>query len=468
MIPRAYERPTIVRNAVGLMNKAGRRADLVARGTVEGLAVESLCHEFGSPLFVFSERRLRERVREARDALTRRHPDVRLCWSWKTNYLDAICAIFIQEGSLAEVVSGMEYDKARRIGVPGERIVFNGPMKTRSELERAVREGAMIHADHFDEIYALEQIAADTGETPRVGIRVGLDAGVHPRWDRFGFHLESGTAMQAARRIVRGGRLRLGGLHTHIGTYVLDAAAYGRAATKLSAFATAIEETLGARPTHLDLGGGFASTNTLATQYHAGGLAPSLGEYAEAITGALVGPGGGDGPLLPLLLEPGRSLVDDAGTLVTSVVATKRLATGKRAIVIDAGVNLLFTAWWYRLGISSARPVDTFVEDTAVYGPLCMNIDCVAESAPLPDLRAGDRLCIAPVGAYTFTQSMQFIRLRPAVVLVSEDGKPELIRRAEVLEDLVGPEILPDRLRTPRPPRAAAHANGVNGSCPAA
>ena len=108
---------------------------------------------------------------------------------------------------------------------------------------------------------------------------------------------------------------------------------------------------------------------------------------------------------------------------------------------------LLFTAWWYRLNISPARAVDSFVEDTTVYGPLCMNIDCVRESVPLPDLRPGDHLAIHPVGAYTFTQSMQFIRLRPACVLINERGQPELIRRAEVLEDLTGPEILPERLQ---------------------
>jgi diaminopimelate decarboxylase len=441
-----YERPAIVRNTVGIMNKVGRRADVSEQGQIDGVSIEALCREYGSPLFVFSERRIRAKVREARDAFERRYPDTRLCWSYKTNYLDAICAIYHQEGSLAEVVSGMEYEKARRLGVPGSSIVFNGPAKTEDELRRAVREGAIVHADHMEEIHLLERIASEMRTTPTVGVRVGLDAGVVPRWDRFGFSLESGQAMQAVRRIVRGGKLKLGGLHTHIGTYILEAAAYGRAAANMAAFAAEIESELGVRPTHLDMGGGYASTNTLASQYHSGALSPSIQDYAEAITASLVAGGSGT-PLLPLLVESGRALIDDAGTLVTSVVATKRLATGKRAIVIDAGVNLLFTAWWYRLNVSPVRPVDTFVEDTAVYGPLCMNIDCVRESVPLPDLRPGDHLAIHPAGAYTVTQSMQFIKLRPACVLINERGRPELIRRAEVLEDLAGPEVLPERLR---------------------
>jgi len=250
----AYERPAIVRNPIGLMNKVGRRADLSACSDIDGVPVPWLCARFGSPLFVFSERRLRARAREARDAFRRHCPDTRLCWSYKTNYLDAVCAVFHAEGSLAEVVSGMEYDKARRLGVPGDQIVFNGPAKSRDELERAVAEGAILHADHLDELRLLDQIAEERHTTPRVGIRVSVDAGIHPRWDRFGFTLENGDAMDAVRRLVGGGRLRLGGLHTHLGTFVLEPAAYARATTELGGFADAVAAELGTPPTHLDLG----------------------------------------------------------------------------------------------------------------------------------------------------------------------------------------------------------------------
>ncbi|HET9958546.1 MAG TPA: alanine racemase [Polyangiaceae bacterium] len=440
-----YERPVIVRNPVGLMNKIGRRGDVRSQREIDGVPIQELCQSFGSPLFVFSERRLRSRIAEERAAFAK-YPGTRLCWSYKTNYLSALCAICHQEGSLAEVVSGMEYEKARALGVPGSSIVFNGPSKTRNELELAAAEGAILHADHLEEIELIERIAIETHTTPQIGIRVGLDAGIYPRWDRFGFDLESGLAKEAVRRILRSGRLKFGGLHSHIGTFVLDAAAYGRAARKVLEFASVLEGELGVRPTHLDMGGGFASNNTLGGQYHSGALVPPIGEYAEEIVTALTEH---KGPRYPLLVETGRALVDDAGTLITSVLASKRLSTGKRAIVVDAGVNLLFTAWWYRLGISPTRAVDSFLEDTAVYGPLCMNIDCVRESIPLPELRAGDALSIHPAGAYTFTQSMQFIKLRPACVLINRSGDVELIRRAEELDDLTRPELLPDRLRGP-------------------
>jgi diaminopimelate decarboxylase len=455
-----YERPVIVKNPAGLMHKAGRRPVFQKPTEVSGIHVDALRRAYGSPLFVFSERKIRSRVREARAALSAHVPNVQLCWSYKTNYLDAICAVFHQEGSWAEVVSGMEYEKARRLGVPGSRIVFNGPAKTYEELERAVREGALIHADHFEELQLLERVARDTQLRPTVGIRVALDAGIYPRWDRFGFGLESGQAMQAVRSIVEGGWATLGGLHTHIGTFILDPAAYARAGAKLADLAAEIEKAFGVAPTHLDLGGGLPSSNTLAGQYHSGATLPPLADFAAEIGQGLASSAGRK---LPVFIEAGRALIDDAGTLLATVIASKKLSGGKRAIVIDAGVNLLFTAWWYKLEIAPALEVAGPTEDTIVYGPLCMNIDCVRESIALPELRAGDPLTIHPVGAYTFTQSMQFIHLRPACVLIDPDGTPQLIRRAEKLEDLSGPELLPSRLRLSN---AAGQPSAFLGSSP--
>jgi diaminopimelate decarboxylase len=410
-------------------------------------------------LFVYSETTLRRSIAEARSAIQMHLPQARLCWSYKTNYLNALCAIFHQEGSLAEVVSGMEYEKARRLGVPGHEIVFNGPAKTEDELRRALHERAIIHVDHSEELRLIERIAADAHIRPQVGVRVALDVGIAPRWDRFGFSLEKGGAEQAVKHIVNSPYLELGGLHTHIGTYILDPSAYARAGTKMATFASHIEAVLGVRPTHLDFGGGFASTNTLATQYHSGALVPRPSEYIREIGRALDECGG---ERWPVYLETGRALVDDCGSLLSTVLATKRLPTGRNSIVIDAGVNLLFTAWWYRLELLPSRPSEGFVEETTVYGPLCMNIDCVRESIALPPMSAGDTLIIRPVGAYTFTQSMQFIHLRPACVLITAAGDVELIRRREVLDDLVAPEFLPARLALTAP-SSGMHAESSLG-----
>ena len=148
-----------------------------------------------------------------------------------------------------------------------------------------------------------------------------------------------------------------------------------------------------------------------------------------------------------LILESGRALVDEAGTLISTVVATKRLADGTRAYVVDAGVNLLFTANWYKFTIELDREVGGVNEHSIIYGPLCMNIDVVDEGVPLPPLSRGTRLVISPVGAYNHTQSLQFIEYRPASVLIGMNGEVDVIREAEDLSDIMGRERVPARLR---------------------
>jgi diaminopimelate decarboxylase len=120
---------------------------------------------------------------------------------------------------------------------------------------------------------------------------------------------------------------------------------------------------------------------------------------------------------------------------------------GRRSYVIDAGVNLLYTSTWYRYNIETDRHVQGMGEPAMLNGPLCMNIDVVDEGTLLPPLSRGTRLILSPVGAYNITQWMQFIEYRPAVVLVTEDGRMELIRERESLDDIVARERLPDRLR---------------------
>ncbi len=442
-----YERPTILRHAPGLANKFGRGPSRHSLEQIDGVPVEDLIERFGTPLFVFSEHQLRQRYREVRRAFSLRYPKVTLAWSYKTNYLDAICRILHDEGAKAEVVSEIEYDMARRLGVRSSDIYVNGPYKPLDALRRMVEEGALIHIDHYDELYALESIAEELGRTVPVAIRLNMDTGIFPRWDRFGFNLDSGEALDAVRRIAAGGKLVLEGLHSHIGTFILEPKAYGRAAERMAALALQARRELGMPVRYLDLGGGFASRATLHAQYAPGtDASPPVDEYAEAIAGALLGAGFARDALPELVLETGRAIVDEAGYAIARVVANKRLASGMRAVVVDAGVNVLFTSFWYRHEVLPVRDRGGMLEDTAVYGPLCMNIDVVHPDVMLPPLDPGDALVIRPVGAYNVTQSMAFIRLRPPVVLIGEDSQVDVIRRAETLDDLKAPESLPPRL----------------------
>lgn len=446
---KAYVKPTIIKLQSGLMNKFGASPYYARkiRTAIDDVSIDELVKQFGSPLFVFSEQQIRRSIREAKDAFASRYPNVTFSWSYKTNYLDAINAIYHQEESIAEVVSEMEYDKARRLGVRGEDIIFNGPHKSLSALKKAAEEGAKIHIDHFDEIDDLEKVADELGREISVGIRLNLDSGIHPQWSRFGFNLESGQAMDAVRRIQMGGKLRLIGLHCHIGTFILDADAYKTETEKMVRFAYQLEETLGVTIEYLDIGGGFPSKNKLKGTYLPPDVSvPPLDTFAEKVTEGLYSAlKPGDFP--KIYLETGRALIDEAGYLITTVFASKRLPDGRKSYILDAGVNLLFTATWYKFTLEIDREVQGIGEPSLLNGPLCMNIDVVDEGTLLPPLKRGTRLILSPVGAYNVTQWMQFIEYRPAVVLVTETGDIELIREKEDLSDLLRREQLPERLR---------------------
>lgn len=439
-----YERPTLVRHQMGMTNKFGRAQSMQPLEAIDGVPISELVEAYGSPVFVFSETDLVSRYRELHDLLALRYRKVRIAWSYKTNYLDAICKVFHREGAWAEIVSEFEFDKAMRLGVDPKHVHFNGPLKSEETLARVLPAGTMIHIDHFDEMGAAERVADKHGIRPKVAIRLNMAVESVPPWSRFGFNLESGQAMEAVRRLVSGDKLELAGLHCHLGTFILEPAAYRQAATKLAKFANDLREQHGILVEFIDLGGGFASHNTLKAQYLPGEQAtPSFARYVEAITDGLAQLDCSPRDLPMLVLENGRALVDDAGYLITSVIANKRLRDDRRGLVVDAGVNTLFTSFWYNHEVVPAQPFRGIPEPTVIYGPLCMNIDVMRDTLVFPSMSVGDKLVFKNVGAYNVTQWMQFITYRPAVAMVGRDGKHALIRRREQLEDIVGPEEVP-------------------------
>ena len=445
-----YEKPVIIQLKTGLMNKFGQFSALYSkkvRDNIDGVSIEELISTFGSPLFVFSEKKLRRRFREVKDAFALRYPNVEFSWSYKTNYLDAIAAIFHSEGATAEVVSEFEYEKARRLGVDGSKIIYNGPYKPYKSLLTAAKEGAKINIDHFEEIVDLEKVADELGKTINVAIRLNMDTGIHPQWSRFGFNLENGQALNAVKRISSGGKLKLVGLHAHIGTFILEPEAYAQEVAKMVKFAYEVEDKFEYKIEYIDIGGGFPSLNRLKGTYYPPNMTvPSIEDYAERITDTLYA-NLRDGEYPRLILESGRTMVDEAGYLISTVHAIKRLPDGRRSYIVDAGVNILFTSFWYHFNVELDRQVNGVPEPAVVYGPLCMNIDVVEDYVYLPPLPRGTKLIFSPVGAYNVTQWMQFIRYRPAVVLIGENGKAELIREQEDLSDIVRREILPERLK---------------------
>jgi diaminopimelate decarboxylase len=412
---------------------------------IDGTKVSALIEEYGSPLFVISEQTMLEVYSDAKRAFETRYPKVQFAWSYKTNYLDAVCKIFHEEGSWAEVVSGFEFEKALANGVRGSNILFNGPDKSKADITMAIENNAFIHIDHFDELYLLIETSRELKAKARVAIRVNLDAGIYPIWDRFGFNYENGDAWNAINRIMLADSLELVGLHTHIGTYILDPSAYGIAASKLANLYMAVHTKFDFWLKYIDLGGGFASRNTLKGAYMPGNeTCPSFDDYAEVISNALISSEIPHENLPVLFLETGRALIDDAGYLLTTVIANKRLNSGRRSMIIDAGVNLLFTSFWYDLGVFPTRELG-YGEESTIYGPLCMNIDVIREAIVFPQVKTGEHLVIERVGAYNLTQSMQFITYRPNVVLIDKNGRTHIIRKRETLENFKQLEMVPGK-----------------------
>ncbi len=449
MEKKSYVKPTIVRHSIGVMNKYGRPPATVPMSRLAGFNVKELVDKYGSPLFVLSVDQMRQQYQNLFRAFSTRYPGAQVAYSYKTNYLKAVCSILHAEGAWAEVVSGFEYDIARDLDMPGDKIIFNGPYKTREELTKAFTEGAMVNLDNYDEIQVCEGLAGELGRKLPVGVRVNMDLN-NPPWHKFGFNVEAGHAYEAVKRIQTGGKLEVKGLHIHVGTYVDDVNIYAAAARGLVSFYTYIKEQLGVKLNYWDMGGGYASHNTLNWAWQSAEYTcPTVDQYAEVICPILLNGPFGTGDVPKLFIEPGRALVDEPFSLITTVVAQKRLPGGKRGVIVDAGMNVLSSVQWYNYNFQTVQDSGVTVEDTILYGGLCMNIDVLRQSAALPPVRRGEHLVIPHVGAYNLSQSWQFIYLRPAVIAV-DDGKIHIIKSKETREYVQQMERVPDEFLTRR------------------
>lgn len=439
-----YEKPTISKISQGALNKFGRKLHAPPLLAIEGKRVADLLEEFGSPLFVFSEARLVSRYRDLVSAFELRYPSVQPAWSYKTNFLAAVCRIFHREGAWAEVVSPFELERAMELGVPGREVIYNGPAKPIRTLERALAADVMTNIDNYDELAAIERILESAKAQPRsVGIRVNTEVSAAPHWDRFGFNLDNGEAAAVLERIRDEGRLKLDCVHCHLGTFIQQPEAYESAARKIARFCNEAADRLGSRPGIIDMGGGFASTNSLRGVYLPGDeTAASFSSYAEAIASGLGDLDGDDRPTL--VLETGRALVDEAGYLLSTVASTRRMTDGRRAVTLDAGLNVLPTATWYRHDIRPGATIEGKPEPTSIFGPLCMQIDVLRNNLLFPPVAPGAPVVISNAGAYNVTQWSQFTSPRPAVVMIGTDGDARLVRRREEFGDMTAQEVLDD------------------------
>ena len=415
-----YERPSLVRHQMGMMNKFGRVQGAKPLTHIDGVAVADLVAQHGSPLFVFSQSTLIKRYRELYQAFARRYAKVRIAWSYKTNYLEAICRIFHREGAYAEVVSQFEFDKAVLTGVSPDRIHFNGPSKPDDAIEAALRGRALLHIDNFDELARIERIAERLGVRPRVALRINPPFELAPAAARMGggprkFGVDSEQAPQALAAIAAL-PLEFVGFHCYAGSQCLDADAI-IATQRMTLDLMAELARLAPAPVRLlNFGGGFGIPQ------HAGESPLDLARIGSAMA-ALARDAATCLPQAALTLELGRYLVGEAGLYVCRVIERK-VSRGRTFLVLDGGLH----HHWHATGalegrrhlhfpLALANRLDAAPTETVtVAGPLCAPHDIFAHDVPLARAEPGDLIAVFQSGAYGPSASPGGFLGRPGAV----------------------------------------------------
>ncbi|MEO6822318.1 MAG: diaminopimelate decarboxylase, partial [Candidatus Nanopelagicales bacterium] len=365
-------------------------------------------------------------------------------------FLSTTVVRWVQEEGLGlDVCSGGELAVAKVALFPGERIVFHGNNKSRSEIAQALNYGVgRIVVDSFEEIVRLAALAAERGVTARVLIRVtvGVEAHTHEfiatahEDQKFGFSLSSGAALEAARRIVELSDLQLVGLHSHIGSQILDASGFEVAAQRLVGFAAVLRDELGLEVDELDLGGGMGIAYTSDDDP----LDPA--RLAETLRAIVARECEGRGLAVPrIAVEPGRAVVGPAMVTLYEVGTVKTVELGeghaRTYVSVDGGMSenirtVLYGAdYTVQLAsrVSQAAPVLA-----RVVGKHCESGDVVVRDAWLPgDVSSGDLLAVAATGAYCRSMASSYNHVpRPPVVSVRA-GSSTVVLRRETTQDLL-------------------------------
>lgn len=374
----------------------------------------------GTPIYLISEHALRNRIRAMRAAVAE-YAGARITWSLKTNPLKGILSIMRSEGLGVEVVSDFEYSLVRDAGVPASEIVFNGPARSDDALVDALRSGAVVNLDHREELERLIALGAQVGKCSRVGFRVNTE-GEH----RFGFSLERNELEDAVARVTEAPHLRLGGLHNHLGADIRDLDRFTRFGICLAGLA----RKFGAPLDWIDVGGGLAGTNARLAETVRRRPWVHPREYCRAMLTPLVG------TARSFILEPGRSLIEPTGCLLTRVVGVRTTPEGGPAYVVDGGINSVSSARSRRLPLRALVDASRPHQRAAIYGPLCMGKDKLAEDVTLPTLRRGDLILVEGVGAYDIPRGYTFIEPRPGVLLWSGATDVKWLRRPESREHI--------------------------------
>jgi diaminopimelate decarboxylase len=402
--------------------------------TCEGVPLPLIAERFGTPSYVYSQLAVLESYRRVAKPLEA--IGGMACYSVKANSNLAILKLLAGCGAGFDVVSGGELARAQHTGVPTKRIVFSGVGKTCEELDAALEAGIlMLNVESEGELDLVESRARYRGsERAPVAIRINPDVetDTHPYVStgrtihKFGVPKEEALALY--QRAAASPQLEVRGLACHIGSQILDVDPFVRAADEVLALANELRSQ-GIRPEFIDLGGGFGVPYNEENPFAFDRLFEALGTRF------------GKSGFRPIL-EPGRSVVGNAGVLLMRVLYIKK-NQHKRFVVVDGGMNDLIRPALYG-SYHAILPVVRRTGPTEladVVGPLCETGDFLARERQMPELKPGDLLALLGAGAYGYVLASNYnSRPRPAEILV-DGGEMHLIRRRESLDDLMAGEL---------------------------
>ena len=403
---------------------------------VENVALPTIAAQFGTPCFVYSRRALTEAY-QALDAALGDLPHM-ICYSIKANSNLAILNLFARLGSGFDIVSGGELQRVNAAGGQTDKIVFSGLGKTDEEMRLALKLGiACFNVESESELRRLNTLAGEMGKRAPVSVRVNpdVDPKTHPYIATGLKENNFGVAFRDARRVYRIAadcpHLRVVGIDCHIGSQITELSPFRDAFTKVLALVDELAGD-GVILQHVDLGGG------LGIRYR-DEQPVALADYASAIRAAI-----GSRPL-KVMLEPGRSLVGNAGVLLTQARFLKP-GDERHFAIVDAAMNdllrpALYEAWHEVLPV---RPRAEGARRWEIVGPVCESADFLAQGRELA-LAEGDLLAVMSAGAYGMSMSSNYnSRPRAAEVMVDGD-RAHLVRARESIEALYALEQpLPD------------------------
>ena len=408
---------------------------------IDGVPSTDLASRFGTPLYVYSARRIRDNYRRIHDAFAARRSNFRANYAVKANNNLAVLDVLRREGAGADCAGPGEIRMAKVVGFPPDRILYSGNYNSDEELRYGLESGAVINLDDGPLLDRLLQFGKPEALCFRInpGFGKGAYPGVVTAGPDAKFGMREREALKAYRRAKDAGIERLG-VHMMAGSNVLETPYWAAITDRLTGIAARIAKALRIELDFIDLGGGFG-----VPAKHGQKPLP-VRELAKKVVAAYEArlaktPEVGDPTLV---IEPGRYLVSDAGVLLASVTHVKKSA--RRFVGCDAGMHTLlrpalYGAYHEILPATKLRARRTVRAN--VTGPICENTDMLGKDRRLPRLARGDLLAILNAGAYGFVMASRFnSRPLPAAALVDE-GEARLGRERETLEDLTRGEPLP-------------------------